>query len=165
MAAPRNFRETPDKASSSKASSSKGAPPKASKPELQPLDEHLAALLNPALNRNRLPAVENVVPDPPARPGRPRSGPAKKAPAKGKDKATGFAETAQTGFVHAEAAELDPRLAQALGLRPPEDGPAPEGAAADDESSLATDGVSATVDALSRLLTEGNPLFLSLIHI
>ncbi len=39
----------------------------------------------------------------------------------------GMSEAPQAGFMHAEAADVDPRLAQALGLRPPEDGPAPEG--------------------------------------
>ena len=124
---------------------------KASKPELKPLDEHLAALLSPALNRNRLPVVENPAPPaPPKKPGRPK---------KAASPPGGFGEAPQAGFTLGDAAEVDPRLAQALGITPPEDGPAPEALANEDEGSLATDGVSATVDALSRLLTEGNPLF------
>ncbi|MDR7038879.1 MULTISPECIES: excinuclease ABC subunit UvrB [Methylobacterium] len=124
---------------------------KAEKPELKPLDPFLAELLNPALNRNRLPEP------PPARPGEPkRKGRAKKAdPAA----ATGFGEAPQASYAHGSAADVDPRLAQALGLRDGEDGPAPEGAVEDGQTSLAADGVSATVDALQRLLTEGNPLF------
>ena len=37
----------------------RSASAKADKPELKPLDEHLAELLNPALNRNRPKPVEN----------------------------------------------------------------------------------------------------------
>jgi len=173
------------KASGTKASAPRTPNSKASKPELQPLDEHLAALLSPALNRNRLPPVE---PPAQARPGQPKpargrgkapSAPGKapaalakapvalaKGPAAAPDKASGmgFGEAGQATFAHGEAADVDPRLAQALGLRAPEDGPVPEGMGTPDptddgETSLASDGVSATVDALSRLLTEGNPLF------
>jgi excinuclease ABC subunit B len=84
---------------------------KASKPELKPLDSHLAALLNPAINRER----------------------------------DGFAERPQQAYA-ADPVDLDPALAARLGL-------------AEDETSLAADGVSATVQALTRLLTDGNPLF------
>jgi len=123
---------------------------KASKPELKPLDEHLAALLSPALNRNRIadPAPARPAPDrtPEKSRGRPRKEPAK-----------GFGEAPQSGFAVGDAADVDPRLAQALGLAAPEDGPAPAGE--EDTASLATDGVSATMAALERLLTEGNPLF------
>ncbi len=109
---------------------------KASKPELKPLDEHLAALLSPALNRNRLPPVENA-PVPAVK----KSGRAKKAAMP----PTGFGEAPQAGFTVSDAAEIDPRLAQALGLNPPEDGPLPEALVNADDASLATDGVSATV--------------------
>ncbi|KAB1075149.1 excinuclease ABC subunit UvrB [Methylobacterium planeticum] len=123
---------------------------KAEKPELKPLDPFLAELLNPALNRNRLPEP------PPARPSEPkRKGRGKKSDAA----PAGFAEAPQAAFAHGSAADVDPRLAQALGLRDGEDGPAPAGLVEGDDTSLASDGVSATVDALSRLLTEGNPLF------
>src|SRR4051794_15192522 len=100
---------------------------KATKPELKPLDEHLAALLNPALNRER--AAE-----------------------------AGFAERAQETYVHGEATDVDPALAKKLGLRGPDDGPD----VADDLGDLAAmgpSGVSATVEALTNLLTTGNPLF------
>ncbi|TFZ60426.1 excinuclease ABC subunit UvrB [Methylorubrum sp. Q1] len=127
---------------------------KADRPELMPLDEHLAALLNPALNRNRLKAVEPV-PEPP-RKGRGQKGEAK---AYRKIAQDGLAEAPQAGFAIGDAADVDPRLAQALGLVPPDDGPAPEAAPQDEAPSLATEGVSATVEALERLLVEGNPLF------
>jgi len=115
---------------------------KAEKPELKPLDEHLAALLSPALNRERVKA----------------EAPAK--PAKGRKRAeNGFAEAPQSGYAIGDAAEVDPRLAQALGLAAPEDGPLPAGAPDPEPVSLASEGVSATVEALEKLLTEGNPLF------
>ena len=141
---------------------------KASKPELKPLDTYLAALLNPALNRNR-PAPIEPPPDANARPGKPKGHPAKgsvKAPASDSPKAAtrraeiardGFAEAPQAGYALGDAADVDPRLAQALGLTPPEDGPAPEGADLPDPGG--DGGASATVSALERLLTEGNPLF------
>jgi excinuclease ABC subunit B len=151
----------------------RAAPARADKPELKPLDEHLAALLNPALNRERLRTPEPV-PEPP-RKGRGRTGETKvtaKGNAKGRAKSEGtgeataakriardgFAEAPQAGFAVGDAADVDPRLAQALGLIPPDDGPAP-GNGPEETPSLATEGVSATVEALERLLTEGNPLF------
>ena len=84
---------------------------KASKPELKPLDVHLADLLNPAVNRERA-------------------------------EAAGFAERAQD-FIHADLADL---------------GPAPAGGIAETGRRLGADGVSATVQALTKLLTGGNPL-------
>ena len=159
MPAPKTPRVSPAKAPAkatakapAKATSKTTA--KADRPELMPLDEHLAALLNPALNRNRLKAVEPV-PEPP-RKGR---GPKGEAKAYKKIAQDGFAEAPQAGFAIGDAADVDPRLAQALGLVPPDDGPAPETAPDAETPSLATEGVSATVEALERLLVEGNPLF------
>ncbi|KQO77309.1 MAG: excinuclease ABC subunit UvrB [Methylobacteriaceae bacterium] len=159
MPAPKTPRVSPAKAPAkatakapAKATSKTTA--KADRPELMPLDEHLAALLNPALNRNRLKAVEPV-PEPP-RKGRGQKGEAKAYKKIAQD---GFAEAPQAGFAIGDAADVDPRLAQALGLVPPDDGPAPETAPDADTPSLATEGVSATVEALERLLVEGNPLF------
>ncbi|GJE77945.1 excinuclease ABC subunit UvrB [Methylorubrum suomiense] len=151
----------------------RAAPARADKPELKPLDEHLAALLSPALNRERL-RMPEALPEPP-RKERGRTGEAKahaKANAKGRAKSEGtgeataakriaqdgFAEAPQAGFALGDAADVDPRLAQALGLIPPDDGPTP-GNGPEETPSLATEGVSATVEALERLLTEGNPLF------
>ena len=115
---------------------------KAEKPELKPLDEHLAALLSPALNRDRITPT------------------AKGADKRGKGGgAPGFGEAPQAGFAIADTAEVDPRLAQALGLSNVGDGTEAAGEPEREESSLASDGVSATVQALERLLTEGNPLF------
>ncbi|MCY1643712.1 excinuclease ABC subunit UvrB [Methylorubrum sp. SL192] len=151
MPAPKTPRVSPAKAPA-KATSKTTA--KADRPELMPLDEHLAALLNPALNRNRLKAVEPE-PEPP-RKGRGQKGEAKAYKKIAQD---GFAEAPQAGFAIGDAADVDPRLAQALGLVPPDDGPAPETAPDADTPSLATEGVSATVEALERLLVEGNPLF------
>ena len=150
--APKATAKTPAKASSNTAA-------KADKPALIPLDEHLAALLNPALNRNRPKAVEPVPQPEPARKGRGRKSEAGEAKAYKKIAQDGFAEAPQAGFAIGDAAEVDPRLAQALGLVPPDDGPAPEAGPESEAPSLATEGVSATVEALERLLTEGNPLF------
>ncbi|MFE1598529.1 excinuclease ABC subunit UvrB [Methylobacterium sp. ID0610] len=119
---------------------------KASKPELKPLDPFLAELLNPALNRDRLPAQDAAAPAPePRRRGRPK-----------KADAPGFGEAPQAAFAHGTVSDVDPALAKSLGLRAGDDGP---DLAEDEQTSLATQGVSATVDALTRLLTEGNPLF------
>jgi excinuclease ABC subunit B len=71
------------------AKSPKSSRAKASRPELKPLDEHLAELLNPALNQ----------------PARSRQAPR-----------GGFGEAPQAGFAGAPAAGVDPALARALGL-------------------------------------------------
>ncbi|WP_207181953.1 excinuclease ABC subunit UvrB [Methylobacterium indicum] len=147
---------------------------KASKPELKPLDPFLAELLNPALNRDRLPVVEPPPPEPPKR-GRPRKDAAAAKPAPGPvseakparrtkraetSAPDGFGEAPQAAFAHGTAADVDPRLAQALGLREPEAaGGLDPSEAVEERGSLAAEGVSATVDALTKLLTEGNPLF------
>ena len=55
----------------------------------------------------------------------------------------GFGEAPQAGYAIGDAADVDPRLAQALGLTPPEDGPAPEAPTC--RISLGDGGVSATV--------------------
>ncbi|TXN48605.1 excinuclease ABC subunit UvrB [Methylobacterium sp. WL7] len=133
---------------------------KASKPELKPLDTYLAELLNPALNRNRPPPIAPEPEKP--RPGKPKGRPAKEPVGKAASRKVeiardGFAEAPQSGYALGDAAEVDPRLAQALGLTPPEDGPAPEGADLPDPGG--DGGASATVTALERLLIEGNPLF------
>ncbi|MCJ2096049.1 excinuclease ABC subunit UvrB [Methylobacterium sp. J-072] len=133
---------------------------KASKPELKPLDTYLAALLNPALNRNRPPPIAPEPEKP--RPGKPKGRPAKEPISKAATRRAeiardGFAEAPQAGYALGDAAEVDPRLAQALGLIPPEDGPVPEGAELPDPAG--DGGASATVTALERLLIEGNPLF------
>jgi excinuclease ABC subunit B len=106
---------------------------KATKPELKPLDTYLADLLNPAINRER-------------------------------EAAAGFSERPQDTYAHGDVTDVDPALARKLGLKGPEDGPdtaAELGDLAPDAEggSLAADGVSATVASLTRLLTEGNPLF------
>ncbi|GLS44084.1 excinuclease ABC subunit UvrB [Methylobacterium brachythecii] len=129
----------------------RSASAKADKPELKPLDEHLAELLNPALNRNRPKPIEPRPAEPPAKRG--RGGHARASKTKG----GGFGEAPQAGFAIGDMAEVDPRLAQALGLAAPEDGAA--AVEVEEPQSLATEGVSATVEALERLLTEGNPLF------
>jgi excinuclease ABC subunit B len=144
----------------SRAASATASSAKASKPELKPLDTYLAELLNPALNRARPASTEPV--EQPARPGKSKraakSGDAAAAATRRADIARdGFAEAPQAGYALGDAADVDPRLAQALGLTPPEDGPAPEGAPLPDPGG--DGGASATVAALERLLTEGNPLF------
>ncbi len=99
---------------------------KASKPDLQPLDHHLAELLNPALNRQ---ANNN-----------------QKKTAKAKPP-EGLAEQPQAAFqtgTPLKADKVDPALARKFGLIPTEG---------------AEGGVSATVASLTKLLTDGNPLF------
>ncbi|MGH1572875.1 excinuclease ABC subunit UvrB [Methylobacterium sp. P31] len=142
-----------------RAASVSASSAKASKPELRPLDTYLAELLNPALNRNRPAPVEA---EKLARPGKTRNGASKSGATKAATRRAeiardGFAEAPQAGYALGDAADVDPRLAQALGLTPPEDGPAPEGADLPDPGG--DGGASATVAALERLLTEGNPLF------
>ncbi|MBV9077050.1 MAG: excinuclease ABC subunit UvrB, partial [Methylobacteriaceae bacterium] len=151
------------------------AQPKTTKPELKPLDQYLAELLNPAINRQD--ARGDAYPIAPAESPRRRRG----AP-------DGFGEAPQAGFEPGSAAEIDPNLARSLGLeaeassvadlgedagpgqdersratrgrRPDAPGRgrgAPSSALA--EISGPTSGVSATVAALSALLESGNPLF------
>ena len=143
-----------------RAASVSASSAKASKPELKPLDTYLAALLNPALNRNRPPPIA-LEPEKP-RPGKPKGRSAKEPTGKAATRKVeiardGFAEAPQSGYALGDAAEVDPRLAQALGLTPPEDGRVPEGADLPDPGG--DGGASATVTALERLLIEGNPLF------
>jgi excinuclease ABC subunit B len=66
---------------------------KASKPELKPLDEHLAALLNPGIARDEAPARR------------------------------GFAESPQAGYDPDDVENLDPALARKLGLPGADDAP------------------------------------------
>src|SRR4051794_20706714 len=75
-----------------------------------------------------------------------------------REAAEGFGERAQAAFEAGPATTVDPALAKKLGLRGPDDGP-DRGEDVGDDASLAADGVSATVQALTKLLTEGNPLF------
>ena len=73
-----------------------------------------------------------------------------------REAAEGFAERAQETFIHGDVGDVDPALAKRLGLKGPDDGPD----VADELGDLAPgSGVSATVDALTRLLTEGDPRF------
>jgi excinuclease ABC subunit B len=139
---------------------------KASKPELKPLDTYLAELLNPAINRERERYRDGTSspleggPSPHAPGDAARSTPPTPAPpgeGEGNGMA-GFAERPQETYVHGEVTDVDPALAKKLGLKAPEDGPDVPAELGD----LAPDGVSgvsATVASLTRLLTEGNPLF------
>jgi excinuclease ABC subunit B len=72
-----------------------------------------------------------------------------------REEAAGFAERAQESFAHGGVTDVDPALAKRLGLTGADDGP--DGA--EDDAPLAADGVSATVQALTKLLTEGDPRF------
>ncbi|HEX5867308.1 MAG TPA: DEAD/DEAH box helicase family protein, partial [Beijerinckiaceae bacterium] len=133
--------------------------PKSTKPELKPLDPYLAELLNPAINRERAAETQK-----------------------------GFGERPQAEFDAGVVEGVDAALAKRLGLPSPaadttggdrprlsgarQAGPAtpatspgdqpPSGgdeSDADEGTSLASEGVSATVAALTELLTGGNPLF------
>ncbi|HEV7873068.1 MAG TPA: DEAD/DEAH box helicase family protein, partial [Enterovirga sp.] len=151
------------------------AHPKATKPELKPLDSYLAALLSPAINRER-----------DAYPVEPQTKPVRSVKG-GRKRSSGFGEAPQAGFDAGAAAPIDPVLAAKLGLAPPEsadslaEAPArpgdperktkvqragssyakpatPDGDEAED-ADFSPSGVSATVAALSALLESGNPLF------
>ncbi len=152
------------------AKSPKPSRGKASRPELQPLDEHLAALLNPALNQ----------------------------PAKSHPGGRGFGERPQSGYAAGPVTGVDPALAKSLGL--PDEVPlsrkrdvATEPTRYDDiagakprrvmqgnvvpllpddarmgggldgiseaDALTSTAGVQATHEALQELLKNGNPLF------
>jgi excinuclease ABC subunit B len=115
---------------------------KATKPELKPLDTYLADLLNPAINRERERFGDG-------------------SPASPEPGGSGFAERPQETYAHGDVTDVDPALAKKLGLKGAEDGPDVPAEIGDlaPDGSLATDGVSATVASLTRLLTEGNPLF------
>jgi len=70
------------------------------------------------------------------------------------ERAEGFGERPKETYVHGDATDVEPALAKKLGLRGPDDGPD-----VNDDGPLDVNGVSATVDALSKLLESGNPLF------
>jgi len=133
---------------------------KASKPELKPLDPYLADLLNPAINRERERYDAETSPPGDASPQKGNGAKGGKAARSGRradgTRPGGFGERPQAGFAHGDVSDVDPALAKKLGLRGPDDGPED---AEDNATSLASDGVSATVAALTRLLTDGNPLF------
>ncbi|HEX2134539.1 MAG TPA: excinuclease ABC subunit UvrB [Microvirga sp.] len=74
-----------------------------------------------------------------------------------RQEAAGFAERAQESFAR-DVSAVEPALAKKLGLRGTDDGP-DVAEDADADTSLAADGVSATVQALTKLLTEGDPRF------
>ncbi len=148
---------------------------KASKPELKPLDPFLAELLNPALNRDRLPVVEPPPPAEPPKRGRPRKDAAAAKPAPGpvseakparrtkrgrnvgsrrlRRGAAGRLRARHGGGCRSQA-RPGARPARARGRRRPRSVRGGGGARV-----AAAEGVSATVDALTKLLTEGNPLF------
>ncbi|WP_372422319.1 excinuclease ABC subunit UvrB [Salinarimonas chemoclinalis] len=118
----------------------KGARPRAQKPELKPLDEHLAELLNPALSKK------------------------KSGDSAGSSGLSGFAEAPQRGFETGFVGELDPGVASpaARDLAERPDGPPRKRPKKPSEMPPPEDmvgGVSATVQALEDLLTSGNPLF------
>ena len=119
------------------------AQPKATKPELKPLDEHLATLLNPAIGRGEA-SPAHLSPQKPRR---------RKPPP-----ATGFGEAPQAGYAAGPVTAIDPALAETLVLDAREG--AADGEPDGDETALpSSTGVSATVAALSALLESGNPLF------
>ncbi len=126
---------------------------KASKPELKPLDSHLADLLNPAINRGR-------------------AGPGTAAG----DGPRGFAEPQQTAFDAGAASDggtsgapdrkrrkwgaddssmTRDEILKSAPRQVREGNVAPDGG--DAPAALETTGMSATVAALSKLLDEGNP--------
>src|SRR5690349_19895766 len=69
----------------------------------------------------------------------------------------GFGERAQAAFEAGPAATVAPALPRRLGLRRPDDG-RDRGEYGHDGAPPAADGVSATVQALTKPLTEGKPL-------
>ena len=88
---------------------------KASKPELIPLDEHLAALLNPALNRERAEdAARAKAHEARARQDNAREGTAREG--KLRSEGRGFGERQQAGYDPEDVENVDPELARKLGL-------------------------------------------------
>ena len=144
---------------------------KATKPELKPLDTYLAELLNPG-HQPRARELSAGTPLP-RREGRLRAQP-ERVRAEAQPDATrsfgqlsrqgraigvaGFGERPQETYVHGEVADVDPALARKLGLKAP-GGRARCRGRARRPRARRRDGVSATVASLTRLLTEGNPLF------
>jgi excinuclease ABC subunit B len=125
------------------------AHPRASKPILQPLDEHLAALLNPALNRERADMA----------------GFAERAQAQFDAGAATELDPALAASLGLDAPSPSPagRARPSEGTRRPDRArssrAAPEPAEPDHADLPSSTGVSATVAALSSLLESGNPLF------
>ncbi|QFU17247.1 excinuclease ABC subunit UvrB [Microvirga thermotolerans] len=76
-----------------------------------------------------------------------------------REAAEGFAERAQETFAHGDVEDVDPALARKLGLAGPDDGPDVARELGEDSAVDGVSGVSATVQALTRLLTEGDPRF------
>lgn len=76
-----------------------------------------------------------------------------------REAAEGFAERAQETFIHGDVSDVDPALAKKLGLKGPDDGPDVAPGLGEDSVVDGISGVSATVDALTKLLTEGDPRF------
>ncbi len=121
-----------------------GRASRASKPPVTPLDPFLADLLNPALNVRRGAAQDGIE--------------------QGGFERGGFEEAPQAGYRIAGEPVSDPELAAKLGLAGDEPPRKPvhrrsKDVAATQAASLAApgSGVSATVDALTRLLEDGNP--------
>ncbi len=81
-------------------------------------------------------------------------------PAINRERDSGFGERPQTPFDSGTPVQVDPDLAQKLGLGAPTNGAKGKKAKKPAiEEFGGSGGVSATVEALSRLLTDGNPLF------
>jgi excinuclease ABC subunit B len=139
---------------------------KASKPELKPLDNHLAALLNPAIGGGRA------------------------APGTAASDRVGLSDNPQAAYDAGPVTGVEPALAKSLGLPVIPSGKAKAGKGrrwgeddstmshadivnaaprrvrqgnvsrdADEEETGFSTGIGATVEALNQLLREGNPLF------
>src|SRR5215218_6109125 len=149
------------------AKSSRSSRPKAIKPELKPLDPYLAELLNPAINRERAakgdakgvgerPQAEfdagSVETADPALAQRLGLAPSPGGGGSDGGSRPGRGDTGSRRTANRSAGAVTPsRRTSSVDLPPPGGG---EGG--DDDASLASDGVSATVAALSALLTSGN---------
>ena len=107
---------------------------KASQPEVHPLDDHLAELLNPRLTRHQ----------------RMREAGGGYNPAQAEPAPAGFGEAPQAGFESGSMTDVDPALAGKLGFQPAPK-PAPRRPGPD------FSGAEVTADSLKALLEMGDP--------
>jgi excinuclease ABC subunit B len=128
---------------------------KAARPDLAPLAPALAELLNPAIAKGTAGIGSGTGLQPPPDNSKDRRADAAAAHKARRSTQPGFGEASQRGYVAREPrkpvtplAGIDPELAEALGF---------DGA---DDAIASGSGVTATVQALERLLRDGRPEFL-----
>src|SRR5262245_15982003 len=146
--------DSPNRPGKTRRDPAKATRAKASRPERPPADPSLDELLNPAIARGEAgPGSQTGLKPPPDNSFDRRADFAAAHKAR-KSTATGLKETPQTGYVTKTPVEppaINAKLAGALGYRLPGDD--------DDEDFTAPSGVTATAQALDKLLREGRVEF------